>query len=298
MPISKKENKKTNKKKRTLKRRIKKQKGGNNVTSKKIPNKQNIVTNNVQAGFTTKEVPTVSSENKSIDTSLNTETNSANVNVNINNNKTHQLSDNTDSDENSDDDEVEKSMQIIEQFLSADCNNVVFKDLMFIVKDMNKILLEILPLFDEELVDIIIIFLANFNKKFAEDEDFRNQLNIAIENVIETIINSGMDALGSGCGVIVKILTTMAQAIPGAGAVISSLMIANNIADTGKQLSNSGKNISIATNDFSTKMSELMGKISDSMPKIDNQTINFQEVFERKRQESKIQKPETNNEPK
>ena len=29
--------------------------------------------------------------------------------------------------------------------------------------------------------------------------------------------------------IIVKILTTMAQAVPGAGAVISSLMIANNI---------------------------------------------------------------------
>merc|ERR1712167_516823 len=102
-------------------------------------------------------------------------------------------------------------MKIIEQLLEADCNNAMLKDLMFIAKDINKLILEILPLFDEELVDIIIIFLANFNTRFAEDEDFRNQLNIAIENVIDTIINSGMDALGSGCGVIVKILTTMAQ---------------------------------------------------------------------------------------
>jgi len=161
---------------------------------------------------------------------------------------------------------------------------------MFIAKDINKLILEILPLFDEELVDIIIIFLANFNTRFAEDEDFRNQLNIAIENVIDTIINSGMDALGSGCGVIVKILTTMAQAVPGAGAVISSLMIANNIADTGMLISDSGKKISKASDDFSGKMSDLMGKINDSMPKIDNTKFNFKDVLEKKRQEARMLK--------
>ena len=181
-------------------------------------------------------------------------------------------------------------MNIIEQFLESDCNNVVLKDLMFIAKDINKILLEILPLFDEELVDIIIVFLANFNTKFAEDEEFRNQLNIAIENVIDTIVNSGMEALGSGCSVIVKILTTMAQAVPGAGAVISSLMIANNIADSGMLISESVKNVSKASDDFSGKMSELMGKINDSMPKVDNSKFNFKDVLERKRQEAKLLK--------
>lgn len=329
MPISKKSKKTTNKK-RTRKRIVKKQKGGiklsNPLKQKQNPSTPSVSTNVSPPLTTTSELiasapnvsetvmPNVSEENiqaNNMEKNINDNTKDNKNEVNDDTEKKQEVNDDTDSedddtdsedddndseDDDSDsdsedeDDEVDESMKIIEQFLESDCNNVMLKDLMFIAKDINKILLEILPLFDEELVDIIIIFLANFNTKFAEDEDFRNQLNIAIENVINTIVNSGMDAIGSGCSIIVKILTQMVQAIPGAGAVISSLMIANNIADTGELISNSGKNISKASNDFTGKISELMGKISDTMPKIDNSKFNFKDVLEKKRQEARMLK--------
>ena len=59
----------------------------------------------------------------------------------------------------------------------------------------------------------------------------------------------------------------MAQAVPGAGAVVSGLMIANNIADTGQLISESGVKISKASDDFTTTISELMGKVDNSIPK-------------------------------
>ena len=305
MPYSRKYKKFTNKRKKTRKRVVKKQKGGINLPNP-LKRKQNPIK-------TTNAVPNVSEEKKNVNQPLDEKKEEVNIAPNTESKEDVNIAPNTeskedvndgsdidsedddsDSDDDNDDndDEVDESMKIIEQFLETDCNNVVLKDLMFIAKDINKILLEILPLFDEELVDIIIIFLANFNKKFAEDEDFRNQLNIAIENVINTIVNSGMDAFGSGCGVIIKLLTTMAQGIPGVGAVISSLMIANNIADTGTLISDSGKKISKASDDFTGKMSELMGKINDTMPKIDNSKFNFKDVLEKKRQEARMLKAE------
>ena len=319
MPISRKPKKNISKRKKTKKRSVKKQKGGFNLFKKKqkptvstnytpsnvIPTVSQNVIPPISPDTSTNVVPTVSQNvipTISPDSSANvvptvSEENKDENEVIVGSNSVSEddnESDDEDDKESDDEDdnnnEVNESIKIIEQFMETDCNNAMLKDLMFIAKDINKLILEILPLFDEELVDIIVIFLANFNKKFAEDEDFRNQLNIAIENVINTIINSGMDALGSGCGVIVKILTTMAQAIPGAGAVISGLMIANNIADTGELISISGKNISKATDDFSGKISQLMGSINDSIPKIDNSNFNFKEILENKRQEARFLK--------
>ena len=326
MPYSRKYKKFTNKRKKTRKRVVKKQKGGINLpnplkrkqnpikTTNAVPNvseeKKNVnqpldekkeevnIAPNTESKEDVNIAPNTESK-EDVNNDPNTES-KEDVNNAPNTESKEDVNDGSDIDSEDDDsdsdddndDEVDESMKIIEQFLETDCNNVVLKDLMFIAKDINKILLEILPLFDEELVDIIIIFLANFNKKFAEDEDFRNQLNIAIENVINTIVNSGMDAFGSGCGVIIKLLTTMAQGIPGVGAVISSLMIANNIADTGTLISDSGKKISKASDDFTGKMSELMGKINDTMPKIDNSKFNFKDVLEKKRQEARMLKAE------
>ena len=167
-----------------------------------------------------------------------------------------------------DDDLDTDPMAIITKFLESDCNNVIYKDLLFVAKDMNKVLIELLPLFDDEMVDIIIIFLSVFNKKFEEDPAFREQFELAITNVVETAITAGTNAFGSSCSFIIKILTTMSQAVPGLGAVVSSLMIANNITDTGKNISNSGKEVSAATQSFAKKITDITNSINNAIPTI------------------------------
>ena len=167
------------------------------------------------------------------------------------------------------DDDEDDPMIIIKKFLNEDCGNPFLKDLFFIfedfnreiARDINRILMDLLPLVDAETVDIIIFFLKGFNKAFEDDPEFREQFNKILEHSVGTIVEAGENALGSVCQVIIKILGNSAQAIPGVGAVISVLKAANNIADTVNDLSETGSELSGALSKFSTDMSGMSNKI-------------------------------------